>query len=333
MKKIVATGLCFLFLVPAVSEASHNRDGINRSDLDDDIEEDISVPVLFYPLEALVPDFGTPRGGGTRSHEGQDMLAPKGTPIVSPTEAIVIEKGTWSGAGKYVTTANPGGETFRYMHLDAFANISRGDRLDPGDFIGTVGDTGNAPDGVYHLHFEVLDEDRNPQDPYPRITEEFSLREQVSFLRGVFSDIRNDEEYAEFLVETYPDVFHTAYEEGWSLPREIEDILEDQGVDDAIEAKEDLADVLELIPQVLQTELETGDSSVLVSLLQLYLIYTTDGPERDRLALAGPTGYYGTITADAVRAFQADHNVSETGKYDASTRAEMVDRRTLVLNL
>ena len=330
MKKTILAVLMMAVMVPVAVEA---RGDVDRDDLDDDIEEDVYLPVLFFDLEDIVPDFGAPRDGGSRSHEGQDFLAPLGTPIVSPTEAIVIGTGVWSGAGKYVQTANPGGETFRYMHLDHVADLERGDELDPGDFIGTVGDTGNARPGDYHLHFEILDDDGDPLDPYPRITREFSLKKQVSFLRDVFKDIRDDEEYAEFLVETWPDVFHTAYEEKWTLPRDVKDVLKDNDIDDEIEAKDGLRDVLKIIPQVVTTDLETGDNGVLVSLLQIYLIYTTDGPERDRLAAAGPTGYYGTITANAVRAYQDEENMSETGKYDSRTREEMMERKTLALNL
>lgn len=332
MKKILAGGLFLLFFLPIFSQASHNS-GVDRDDLDDDIEEDIYLPVLFaVGLDDIVPDFGAPRGGGTRTHEGQDILAPEGTPIVSPTDAIVISTGVWTGAGHYVTTANPGGETFRYMHLETVANIERGDELDPGDLIGTVGDTGNAPDGVYHLHFEILDEDKEPQDPYPRITKEWTLKKQVSFLKDIFRNIRNDEEYARFLVDEYPSVFKTALREGWSLPREIREELEDNEVEKELDAEQGLRSVLSTIPKVVGSGLETGDNSVFVSLLQLYLIYTTDNPARDRLAAAGPTGYYGSITADAVRAYQAEKEIPETGEYDTRTRGEMMER-AIVLNL
>lgn len=332
MKNVLLGSLIVLLVMPAFAAASHNSGGIDRDDLDDDVEEDIYMPILFYDLDDLTPNFGAPRDGGTRTHEGQDILAPQGTPIVSPTEAIVISTGVWSGSGNFVTTANPGGETFRYMHLDEFADIKRGDELDAGDFIGTVGDTGNAPDGVYHLHFEILDEDNDPVDPFDRITKEFSLKNQVSYVRDVFRDIRDDEEYAEFLVETYPTVFQTAYEEDWTLHRDVKDILEDSGIDDEIEAREGLGEVLEIIPQVVQSGLKKGDDSVLVALMQLYLIYTTDGPERDRLADAGPTGYYGAITAEAFEAFQDDENIAETGEYDSKTRSEML-KREVKLNL
>lgn len=206
-----------------------SADRVDRDDLDDDIVETIPLPVLFgVEYDDVIPDYGAPRGGGARSHEGQDFMAPQGTPIVSPTEAIVIGLGTWSGGGRYVQTANPGGETFRYMHLDEWADLERGDELDVGDYIGTVGDTGNAEEGSYHLHFEMLDEDRNPQDPYPRLGEAFSLEDKIDFLDDIFKDRRDDSEYAEFLVTTFPSEFRQAFTEGIDLPRAIERVIDEE---------------------------------------------------------------------------------------------------------
>ena len=143
--------------LPLTTFARYER--IDRGNLGDDMVEEFSIPVLFgVEFDDLVPDFGDSRGGGTRTHEGQDMRALKGAPIVSPTEAVVIKTGTGSSAGKYVYTANPGGETFRYMHLDYIADLYPGDRLDVGDFIGTVGDTGlvrKSGRDASHLHFEI----------------------------------------------------------------------------------------------------------------------------------------------------------------------------------
>src|SRR5690606_7271821 len=123
------------------------------------------------------PDFGDPRDGGDREHEGQDILAPRGTPILSPTEAVVLRIGNGSSSGKNVYTANPGGETFVYMHLDEIASdLEEGDRLDTGDLIGYVGNTGNASGGPAHLHFEIR-EGREAKDPYPRLLASFTVEE------------------------------------------------------------------------------------------------------------------------------------------------------------
>ena len=325
----IVTRLLFVFLLFSVTAAStnaaHVAGRVDRSDLDDDIVESFPIPVLFGVVyDDLVPDFADPRDGGLRSHEGQDMRAPLGTPIVSPTEAIVISTGEGASAGKYVYTANPGGETFRYMHLDTIADLDRGDRLDVGDFIGTVGDTGNAPAGIYHLHLEVRDEDNDPTDPYERFSEDgFTLREQISAVRQIMREVRNEEEYATFLVETFPDVFMAALEKKYDLPNEIEDILEESGADERVELIKKLDALIQTIPSVLPVGLGGGDSGTAVSLLQTYLIYTQRGSARDRLAEAGATGYFGTITADALREYQAVHTLPETGAFDAKTRTVM----------
>jgi len=290
------------------------------------VVEIFPVPVLFgVERDELVPDFGDPRGGGTRFHEGQDMRAPLGTPIVSPTEAIVISTGSGSSAGNYVYTANPGGETFRYMHLDTIADIKRGDELKAGDFIGTVGDTGNAPDGVYHLHFEVRDEDNTPTDPHERLDEEpFSVKEKMSFLRNILRDVDDDDEYAVFLVKTFPKDFVTAAEKKYRLPGQIEDALDNTGVNDKVKLLAKLDALIRSIPSIVPAGLEEGESGAAVSLMQTYLVYTASGPARDALAAAGATGYYGRITAAALREYQEQNKLSVTSVYDAQTRAHMI---------
>lgn len=317
--------LVALLAVP-FSDAEARHQQVDRDDLDDEIVEEFPVPVLFgVNVDSVVPDFGDPRGGGTREHEGQDFRAPLGTPIVSPTEAIVIRTGTGASAGKYVYTANPGGETFRYMHLDYIADLDPGDELKVGDFIGTVGDTGNAPDGVYHLHFEVRDDDNDPTDPYDRVQDTFTTKEKMSFLRNIFRDIRDDEEYAKFLVSEFPSEFKEAIEKGYDLPRDIEEAVEDAGLDDEIEAQAELSDLLDAIPVALNLRLGNGDQGAAVQLIQIYLIVNSSGPARDRLAAATPTGYYGSITSEAMEEYQDKVGVAETGRYDSPTRLAMID--------
>ncbi len=161
--------------------------------LDDDEVEDLPIPILLGVARTdLTKNFGDPRDGGARSHEGLDILAPRGSFISSPTDAVVVKVGTGDSAGKYVTTANPGGETFTYMHMDAIADgIKAGKVLDPGDLIGYVGDTGNAKGGVPHLHFEIR-KDRKAMDPYPRLTEEFTTKERVATLMEIVKQLQAD---------------------------------------------------------------------------------------------------------------------------------------------
>ena len=74
----------------------------------------IFMPVLFgVSVKDLTPNFGEMRSTG-RPHAGEDIMAIKGTPIVSPTAAVVLRVTTdlTSSEGNAVYTANPGGETF-----------------------------------------------------------------------------------------------------------------------------------------------------------------------------------------------------------------------------
>lgn len=326
IKRPLMATVLLLLLMPFFIEASHRNRGVDRSSLDDDVAESFPVPVLFaLSHDDLVPDFGDPRGGGTRLHEGQDMLTPEGTPIVSPTEAVVSRIGEGSSAGLYVYTAAPGGETFRYMHLETIADIDEGDKLDVGDFIGTVGDTGNAPDGVYHLHFEVRDENNRAVDPIERLTETFTLEQQMDFLSDVMNKYDgNKERYAAFLVSEFEDEFVAAMNDGYDdWHRDIEDALEDTDAMVKGDLMEQFNNLIDSIPLVLQSELSAGDQGTRVALLQTYLLFRSSGEARDRLAGSGATGYYGTITAGAVLEWQEANDLSETGVWDEESWEEV----------
>jgi murein DD-endopeptidase MepM/ murein hydrolase activator NlpD len=148
--------------------------------LDNDPVEDLPIPVLFISRSSITPNFGDPRDDGTRTHEGEDILAPKDSFIVSPTDAVVTRVGTQSSEGNFVNVAAPGGETFIFMHLDKFADgLKAGQVLKPGDLIGYVGNTGNAAGGPTHLHFEIHDDTRKAVDPYPRLTGSFSTSDLI----------------------------------------------------------------------------------------------------------------------------------------------------------
>lgn len=327
MKRLLILTCLLVVVTPFVADARHRSYGVDRSKLDEDRVASIPIPVLFgVTYDEIYPDFGDPRDGGSRSHEGEDMLAPQGTPIVSPTEAIVISVGEGASAGNYVYTANPGGETFRYMHLDTVADIKRGDMLAVGDFIGTVGDTGNAAPGAYHLHFEMRDDDNDPQDPYPRLTDSFTLKEKISFLEDILSKFDGDEEeYAAFLVATFDTEFKQALEAEYEMPEEIEEALEDAGVVSTKSLQKQLDALIASIPKLLSSPLQQGAEGTRVTLLQLYLIYTLEpSVAKNELLAAGATGYYGPITASAVTQLQVVHGVAPTGIYDSATRAELL---------
>jgi murein DD-endopeptidase MepM/ murein hydrolase activator NlpD len=317
----------FVHLLPSTAEARHT-DGRSSAferkirALDEDVVEDLHIPVLFgMNVDDVFPNFGDPRDGGSRTHEGLDFMAKLGTPIVSPTEAVVTRVGEGDSAGLYVYTANPGGESFRYMHLDSIADIDAGDVLQKGDLIGTVGDTGNAQGGAPHLHFEIRKGDA--LDPHPRITQEFTLKEKIGFVAEFFNQLDDEEQMAAFLVEAYRSDFTQALNAGYTLPDEIEDALQEAGVVSVSALKTQLDAVVASIPKVVQQELALGSTGASVSLLQFYLIYENAGPASQALGQAGATGYFGPVTASALLEYQRMHKADSTGVYDAQTREIM----------
>jgi murein DD-endopeptidase MepM/ murein hydrolase activator NlpD len=115
----------------------------------------VAAPVDYG---TAINGFGNERG---RPHEGQDMFAPEGTPVVSPTATEVLETGTDSGRGNWAALYDGAAEhTYVYMHMSAPASAAAGDRLEPGEEVGLLGCTGSC-DGA-HLHFEI----RAGRSPY-----------------------------------------------------------------------------------------------------------------------------------------------------------------------
>lgn len=94
--------------------------------------------------------WGWPRSGG-RSHEGVDLVAARGTPVVAVRNGDARFKTNGLGGNAVWLTAD-NGDRFYYAHLDGWSGESR--YVDAGELIGWVGSTGNARGS--HLHFETL---------------------------------------------------------------------------------------------------------------------------------------------------------------------------------
>ena len=94
--------------------------------------------------------WGAPRPGG-REHHGTDMLASRGTPLVA-IESGYIWSPNWDadgGLGLYINADD--GDTWYYAHLDSYVSgLTDGMRVEAGQRVGFVGQTGNA--SVPHLH-------------------------------------------------------------------------------------------------------------------------------------------------------------------------------------
>jgi peptidoglycan LD-endopeptidase LytH len=107
--------------------------------------------------------WGAPRSGGRR-HQGVDMMAPGGTPLVAVESGSVRFKTNRLG-GNAVWLTGSSGTKYYYAHLSAWEGSSR--TVSRGEVIGYVGATGNAP--VDHLHFEVHPYGGRAVNPYPYV--------------------------------------------------------------------------------------------------------------------------------------------------------------------
>jgi murein DD-endopeptidase MepM/ murein hydrolase activator NlpD len=95
--------------------------------------------------------FGVPRNGHT--HQGVDVMARCGVPLVAARGGVVKYKGTHSAAGNYlVIDGADTGIDNAYMHLRDPSPLNKGDTVLTGQQIGVVGRTGDAT--ACHLHFE-----------------------------------------------------------------------------------------------------------------------------------------------------------------------------------
>lgn len=135
------------------------------------------VPVPGVDIATLRSNWGDPRGGGARTHQGLDIMAPGGTPVRAAADGTV-EKLYRSNGGGGIALYQRSGDgrwMFYYAHLGGYApGMADGRRVQVGETIGYVGDTGNAGAGNHHLHFGVSAMrpgerwwQGTPVDPYP----------------------------------------------------------------------------------------------------------------------------------------------------------------------
>jgi murein DD-endopeptidase MepM/ murein hydrolase activator NlpD len=142
------------------------------------LRREMIVPVRGY-TGAMIHDSYDEVRGGTRKHEALDILAARGTPVLSATSGRILKLFD-SKAGGLMVYAADSTERFilMYAHLDAYQpGLVEGQRLTQGQQLGTVGTTGNAPANVPHLHFAVAKSadvrlwwKGSPVNPYPLLS-------------------------------------------------------------------------------------------------------------------------------------------------------------------
>ncbi len=125
----------------------------------------LGFPVEGHDHASIRSFWGDWRSGG-RIHEGVDIFAPRGTPVLAATDGTVRSTRPNNLGGKVVWLRDALGRSQYYAHLDSQV-VRRGDRVQAGDTIGFVGNTGNARTTPPHLHFGIAS--RGWFDPMPAL--------------------------------------------------------------------------------------------------------------------------------------------------------------------
>ncbi|HCC22063.1 TPA: hypothetical protein DEP86_01515 [Candidatus Uhrbacteria bacterium] len=151
-------------------------------------------PEIIFPVQGgtnLSDDFGDPRSGG-RTHEGNDLMAPKMTPILAARGGrVTFAPMSEPSYGFTLSIAGDNGYEYDYLHINndtpgsddgnggpqyAYApGITEGVLVTQGQHIAWVGDSGNAEDVGSHLHFEIRLPDGTAINPYPYLDTALSM--------------------------------------------------------------------------------------------------------------------------------------------------------------
>ena len=110
-------------------------------------------------------DWGFPRSGG-RFHQGNDLFAARGTPVLAPVSGTAFFLQGPIG-GMQFRLYGDDGTTYIGSHLDTITGVDG--YVTAGSAIGTVGDSGNAVGSQPHLHFEAHPGDGPAVNPYPTL--------------------------------------------------------------------------------------------------------------------------------------------------------------------
>ena len=191
------------------------------------LPERLIFPVLGPVYHAN--DFGAPRG--SRAHQGNDIMAPRWTPVVA-VEAGRIVRPSWSSSDCALILHGRSGTEYWYLHLNdvpkpgrkggciagvAYApNFKSGMRVRAGQLVGYVGNSGNARGTGTHLHFEMHPNGRSAVSPYrwlkaaPRLL--YAVPGNVRRVRlALFGSVLDTQDVEAFRVK----VANVAVSNGW----------------------------------------------------------------------------------------------------------------------
>lgn len=141
------------------------------------------VDGFVFPVAAeveFIDSWGYPRMTGTASahwHQGTDIFAPYGAPLIASENGVIARVGVGTLGGNKLWVVGESGTEYYYAHLSAFAEgVADGKRVDAGDLVGYVGDTGNAKGTSPHLHFEIHPAGGDAVNPYPLLKAAYGSR-------------------------------------------------------------------------------------------------------------------------------------------------------------
>ena len=130
-------------------------------------------PQHAFPMLAS-PEYGDGIGAG-RGHEGQDMFAAAGTPLVAVSDAVVLETGNSGGQGNFISIYDSKADrTYNYLHMMSPAVATAGERVRAGRQLGRLGCTGSCWGD--HLHFE----ERVGRDTYGPVLDPMPFLERLT---------------------------------------------------------------------------------------------------------------------------------------------------------
>ena len=141
-------------------------------------------PALAYPIKAPGRDhiksfWGANRDGGARKHEGVDMFAARGTPVLAAADGRVTKVTETAIGGKVVwVRVKDRDYTLYYAHLDSQL-VTDGQQVRTDDTLGLMGNTGNASSTSPHLHFGIYTSS-GPIDPLAFINPVNMLPDDIS---------------------------------------------------------------------------------------------------------------------------------------------------------
>lgn len=126
-----------------------------------------------------------PWEGHGRLHEGVDIAAPSGEPVVAAADGVIVRAGDSASYGRFVEVKHAEGLTTLYAHLGRLAPTARaGQAVKAGTQVGAVGSSGTSSGP--HLHFEVRNAQGEPMNPAYFIGRQFATAEELPLRRAAY---------------------------------------------------------------------------------------------------------------------------------------------------